>query len=365
MLPWNDEVCPAWDNEFKICTIKNKVEGCPCSRGKDGKIECWLANDERTDCAFEQKFYKEVKPKFEPSIENCSKKYSDWRQCPIMYKFAWDKHRTINGTMKQSFRYYNDMYGKEIGDKFKKCPYIYIEDSLFGDTKFYCLAEGEKKEIAFADFVWYCSSAVIVPNTDKSQTIYNKHSSAYSFSCNLFPECPKFQKGIPAVVELLPTKEEIEQGIEEARIKKEKLYNTIKEWEGKAEEIAGDIIKNHEKVTNNNSGCFITTATLITVGGCDDGYELTMFRRFRDTYLINQPNGNKLVKLYYNIAPTIVEKIDAHNDKCKIYNHIWNSYLSKCLICIQNQDYKKCADIYIDMVKQLSKHFLNKEIIID
>ena len=57
------------------------------------------------------------------------------------------------------------------------------------------------------------------------------------------------------------------------------------------------------------SKCFITTATLKSTKGVDDGYELTTFRSFRDGWL--KQNYPHLIDEYYLIAPQIVDNIDA------------------------------------------------------
>ena len=52
--------------------------------------------------------------------------------------------------------------------------------------------------------------------------------------------------------------------------------------------------------------CFITTAVCEAEGKPDDCAELTAFRRFRDGWLSQQPDGPALIEEYYEIAPAIV-----------------------------------------------------------
>ena len=111
---------------------------------------------------------------------------------------------------------------------------------------------------------------------------------------------------------------------------------------------------------NNNDGfCFITTAVCQTFGKPDNCYELTMFRNFRDTWLIEQPDGKALIAEYYSIAPSIVTKIDSLADSAQIYRIIWKKYLMPCLNFIRNGDNLSCKNLYVKMVRDLKN--LTKE----
>ena len=103
--------------------------------------------------------------------------------------------------------------------------------------------------------------------------------------------------------------------------------------------------------------CFITTAVCQNFGKPDDCYELTEFRKFRDTWLINQPDGEFLIEQYYIIAPKIVEKINMCNDAKEIYSRIWEQYLFLCLNYIEEENYIECKNLYVQMVNELSQKF--------
>lgn len=106
--------------------------------------------------------------------------------------------------------------------------------------------------------------------------------------------------------------------------------------------------------------CFITTATCNSLNKSDDCYELTMFRNFRDTWLLHQDNGSSLIKGYYEIAPLIVDKINQLPNSREIYQSIWDEWLSTCLELIEQGRNENCKLRYIDMVKHLKKTFLDK-----
>lgn len=69
-------------------------------------------------------------------------------------------------------------------------------------------------------------------------------------------------------------------------------------------------------------GCYITTAVCEQYGKPDDCYELTAFRRFRDCWLMQQPDGKELISQYYDTAPAIVDLINKQENRVEIYNHL-------------------------------------------
>ena len=102
-----------------------------------------------------------------------------------------------------------------------------------------------------------------------------------------------------------------------------------------------------------SSGCFITTA----VCQCFGKSELTMFRRFRDDWLMKQPDGKALIAEYYATAPAIVSCIDGREHPADIYQQIWQRYLSPCLKHLEQGEYKACKERYIAMVCTLKAKY--------
>ena len=110
-----------------------------------------------------------------------------------------------------------------------------------------------------------------------------------------------------------------------------------------------------ERAQQQNSGCFVTTAVCLSFNKPDDCYELTTFRKFRDGWLINQPDGRNLIAEYYSIAPRIVENINRLSDAAQIYKNIWWEYLSPCLDFIRNGDNISCKNKYVEMIRKLKR----------
>lgn len=103
--------------------------------------------------------------------------------------------------------------------------------------------------------------------------------------------------------------------------------------------------------------CFITTACCRQLGKPDDCYELTLLRRYRDTYMAALPDGEDLIALYYDIAPTIVKHIDRRSDSGRIYDGIWKTYIQPCIRLIEAGSYEACLDLYRTMVMTLKEEF--------
>lgn len=104
----------------------------------------------------------------------------------------------------------------------------------------------------------------------------------------------------------------------------------------------------------NRGLCFITTAACQYLNKPDDCYELTMFRKFRDLWLIHQPDGEYLINKYYEIAPALVKNLDASHIKDILYHELWNKYLQPCLTHIENKKYSDCKQLYKTMVYHLT-----------
>jgi hypothetical protein len=128
----------------------------------------------------------------------------------------------------------------------------------------------------------------------------------------------------------------------------------IEEDQKKFEKEIADMEWESAKTT---MGCFITSATFYTLGKPDNCYELNVFRTFRDTWLIHEPDGKDLVAEYYQVAPGIVSKINTLPDKDAIYSSIWTNYLSDFLYLLENNRFSECKITYINMVENLKKKY--------
>lgn len=104
--------------------------------------------------------------------------------------------------------------------------------------------------------------------------------------------------------------------------------------------------------------CYITTAVCESLGKSDDCKELEMFREYRDGYLLNQPDGKELIEQYYDIAPTIVTRINKSSEAKAVYQSIWDKYLTGCLDKISQDQNDECKIIYKQMVEDLQEEYM-------
>lgn len=104
--------------------------------------------------------------------------------------------------------------------------------------------------------------------------------------------------------------------------------------------------------------CYITTAVCESQHKPDDCYELTLLREYRDKYLLGTASGEEVVACYYDIAPTIVNRINKEKDASKLYQEIYDTYLSSCIRLIEEDRREECRDVYTRMVKDLQKKYL-------
>lgn len=117
---------------------------------------------------------------------------------------------------------------------------------------------------------------------------------------------------------------------------------------------------NYEKIESgfHKKFCYITTAVCESQGKPDDCYELELLRSYRDDYLLATDGGEELVKEYYNIAPTIVNRIGRQENSEEIYSEIWDCWLSECIHLIEAGEKEACREKYMDMVYELKERYM-------
>lgn len=103
--------------------------------------------------------------------------------------------------------------------------------------------------------------------------------------------------------------------------------------------------------------CFITTAVTESLGKPDDCPELTAFRSFRDGYLMDCLDGEKLIREYYDVAPGIVTAISVGGEP-GTFREIWDRYLAPCYEDIRSGRNESCKKTYTEMVQALEKKYL-------
>lgn len=105
--------------------------------------------------------------------------------------------------------------------------------------------------------------------------------------------------------------------------------------------------------------CYITTAVCDSLGKGLDCYELQVLKDYRDNYLEPTPEGHALVEEYYDIAPTIVKRMDRQDNRDVLYKALYEDYVMPCIQDIESQEYEACREKYQEMVLSLKAKYLN------
>lgn len=104
--------------------------------------------------------------------------------------------------------------------------------------------------------------------------------------------------------------------------------------------------------------CYITTAVCTTLNKDIDCYEINLLKEYRDQYLLFQDQGETLVHDYYDIAPTIIKRINKSEDAQTVYQTIYDTYLEPCITCIEQDKKEECRTIYTSMVQNLYHEYM-------
>ena len=107
---------------------------------------------------------------------------------------------------------------------------------------------------------------------------------------------------------------------------------------------------------SSGSGCFITSACCEHKGLADDCVLMQKLRGFRDTYIKSLPDGEDVIKEYYDVAPGIVSAINAREDKDAVYEDIYSTLL-KAEKMIDRKENEEAYTLYRDMVVSLKKTY--------
>jgi hypothetical protein len=98
-------------------------------------------------------------------------------------------------------------------------------------------------------------------------------------------------------------------------------------YEGKPYDLTPDQHGGLENCSNaegyGTGSCFLTTATVHTLGLPDDCWELRQLRAFRDRYAGRGSAQAAMMADYYRIAPEIVRRIDARHDHVKVWATVY------------------------------------------
>lgn len=104
--------------------------------------------------------------------------------------------------------------------------------------------------------------------------------------------------------------------------------------------------------------CFVTTAVCTGLNKPQDCHEVMLMKQYRDTYLSSQPGGNGLIEEYYDIAPTIVKRIEKEESPQRVYQMLWERYISPCVHMVEEGKLQECRELYEKMVDSLKREYM-------
>lgn len=104
--------------------------------------------------------------------------------------------------------------------------------------------------------------------------------------------------------------------------------------------------------------CYVTTATCLALNLGTDCEELKLLKAYRDDVLMKSDAGRAIVSQYYNIAPTIVKRIDSLQEAKEIYVNLYQEYIEKCIACLKDKETERCLSVYSEMVEKLADRFV-------
>ena len=110
--------------------------------------------------------------------------------------------------------------------------------------------------------------------------------------------------------------------------------------------------------SGNSGGCYLTSACVEAMGRCDNCFELTTLRAFRDHWLSQQDGGREEIKEYYHIAPAIVDKIHASDDCRQVLTNLYFRLVMPCVEMIKAGKNEEAHCLYREITNELKRKYL-------
>ncbi|MCD4666553.1 hypothetical protein K8R47_01965 [archaeon] len=106
-------------------------------------------------------------------------------------------------------------------------------------------------------------------------------------------------------------------------------------------------------------GCFLTTACAESQGLPSNCDELEIMRDFRDQFVRELPNGEGLIKLYYQISPRLINLVkESDPNPQKIFNQFFHEEITPCADLVKKGESEVAFDRYIHFVEKVARPFI-------
>ena len=111
------------------------------------------------------------------------------------------------------------------------------------------------------------------------------------------------------------------------------------------------------KAGSGSGMCFITTACVEAAGLFDNCNELETMRYLRDEYLAKSVDGKRMIQEYYEIAPSIVEKMKREDNSKEVFCDIFNDIMGTVSL-VKSGDLESATARYGGMVVRLKQRYM-------
>lgn len=105
-----------------------------------------------------------------------------------------------------------------------------------------------------------------------------------------------------------------------------------------------------QAASSGGGGCFITTAVCESRGEPDDCPTLTKLRAFRDGFMQENKHRQDLVRLYYDVAPKIVDRINARGDRHAFIEYLYARFIVPACASIDHGNLLDAFNLYTQMI---------------
>ncbi len=119
-----------------------------------------------------------------------------------------------------------------------------------------------------------------------------------------------------------------------------------------------DLRRSFHLESNENTGCFLTTACVEYAGLSNECNELETVRHFRDTYIQNLVDGDSILTDYYATAPLIVQRIKSLPNQEKVFGNLFLK-LKIVVDLINSQHFLEAWNICEKEFKHLKSEYLH------
>ncbi|MBE5853371.1 MAG: hypothetical protein E7299_10565 [Lachnospiraceae bacterium] len=164
----------------------------------------------------------------------------------------------------------------------------------------------------------------------------------------------QMDKNMFMVVFVLPSIKEIRS--QKADILADEI---CKEW-GKAFKDSNILASDYDSISDGfkRKLCYVTTAVCRNLHLEENCEALRLIKEFRDGYLASTKDGGAMIDAYYDIAPTLVKRIEKDASAEEKYVWLWNQYIQPCVEFIKAGENEACCEKYCEMVNALKDEYV-------